>query len=617
MFFVISGFVITNSFLLGEQSSTRLAYLRDFWFRRFFRLWPGLLAVVATSSLFLVITNLARPGSLLTGLSSLVGLSNFRLLVGRLEYFALDTNSDWFMHLWSLSVEEQIYLILSIVFMFVVPPNKNSEKKIARFRILAISLFFLTTISLTFALLPTTPELIRFYSPHTRFYQVGFGALIAVFASERPVIVKRDGPGWRLIVSQGLRISAYAGIAVLIFSDLQPTRIGSLLMTAFTATAVVFKDHSTNNSSHLLSQLLKLVGDRSYSIYLVHWPIQLFSQIILESGPYRNLFNLGLTALFGSLNWRHVEERFRNRHLTIRRKTAVLSTLFSVVTTFLVLATLILISEARTRPASSRPIPHCDQIDGSWWLIGDSHLAILQSEISRVSGSQCKVIGGRGLVFDYTIIDESPDGRQSQRAVLNDLAPLIRKIQNSENPPKVLLIAHWLSGYLPDPATAPKSSNAAAVEWSTHDGKKISRTEFMATFSRNLRHLAEVLAVRNAYLVVVSPPPDFDWLRYYVDPAYCTGRLFVSRECVMTRSEAQITIEEHELRSGEYRRLLNLMQDELPNFRHVSLDTPFCNRVQCSNTINGRVVFGDDDHLNAAGALLVGYKFDEIAALLP
>ena len=127
IFFVISGFVITTSFLRNTQPSSRLESFSDFWLRRFFRLWPSLFAVVLVTAAFLVLTSAARPGSILTGLASLFGLANFRLLLGRLEYFALDTNADWFMHLWSLSVEEQIYLMLSLVFVAVLGTRDRGE----------------------------------------------------------------------------------------------------------------------------------------------------------------------------------------------------------------------------------------------------------------------------------------------------------------------------------------------------------------------------------------------------------------------------------------------------------------------------------------------------------
>ena len=102
MFFVVSGYVITLSMLSGGTSPvSRFHFFAQFWIRRMFRLWPMLFVTVIATTVMLLATGLANPDPLLTGLTSVLALSNFRLLFGRLEYFALDTGADWFMHTWS------------------------------------------------------------------------------------------------------------------------------------------------------------------------------------------------------------------------------------------------------------------------------------------------------------------------------------------------------------------------------------------------------------------------------------------------------------------------------------------------------------------------------------
>lgn len=615
IFFVISGFVITTSFLRNTQPSSRLESFSDFWLRRFFRLWPSLFAVVLVTAAFLVLTSAARPGSILTGLASLFGLANFRLLLGRLEYFALDTNADWFMHLWSLSVEEQIYLMLSLVFVAVLGTRDRAGQ--VRVRLLGVVLGTATTASLGFALAPGTSEVARFYSPHTRFYQVGLGALVAVWFSSRSDASLRPESGLlrRLVAVAGA--SSLAGIAALLVVDVEPFRIGSLLTTLSAAVLIVTLILGATRSGLRRVPILVRIGDRSYSLYLVHWPIHLAAEMLVESTALRNASSLVATLAVGSISWRKVEEAFRFRYTTLTRARAGVVAVSSIVVVAAVTAGAFVLAERRTRPVGfDEPVATCDAADGRWWLVGDSHLKTHEGEISRVTGGDCTIVGGRGTVISYLVLDESQDGRQTHRAYLVSPDALIARIRGAARPPEALLIVHWLTGYLAEPQTAPESASAVTVEWFSSDGSSIGRNQFLVEFADTMARIADALDQRDGSLVIVSPPPDFNWLRAYVDPVYCSGRLFVSRECAMTRTEARITIAEHEARSGEYRNMLDELASSRANIVHVSLDDPFCNDEFCSNFHRGSLVYGDDDHLNPAGARLVGHYFDELERAL-
>ena len=82
VFFVVSGYVITHSMLTGNtQAISRLRFFAQFWVRRVFRLWPMLFATVLATSALLIVTGLGRPDTFITGIASLVGLANLRLLL--------------------------------------------------------------------------------------------------------------------------------------------------------------------------------------------------------------------------------------------------------------------------------------------------------------------------------------------------------------------------------------------------------------------------------------------------------------------------------------------------------------------------------------------------------
>ncbi|MCP1232276.1 acyltransferase family protein [Acetobacter indonesiensis] len=111
VFFVISGFVIMKS-LLRQPMRSFISFLNGFYIRRFKRLFPALLIVIATTFFVLFYIDPNPYASINTGIFSLIGLSNIYLWRQSLDYFSADISFNAFMHTWSLGVEEQFYLIV-------------------------------------------------------------------------------------------------------------------------------------------------------------------------------------------------------------------------------------------------------------------------------------------------------------------------------------------------------------------------------------------------------------------------------------------------------------------------------------------------------------------------
>ena len=90
------------------------------------------------------------------------------------------------MHTWSLAVEEQISVVLSTVFA-VIGIRRDTPDVPPQIRRLMLVVGGLVIVSVLFAFVPFTSEVVRFYAPHTRFYQVGAGALVALSLARRGV----------------------------------------------------------------------------------------------------------------------------------------------------------------------------------------------------------------------------------------------------------------------------------------------------------------------------------------------------------------------------------------------------------------------------------------------
>lgn len=618
MFFVVSGFVITLSMLSGQTSAiSRFGFFAQFWIRRMFRLWPMLFVTVVATTALLMATGLANPEPLLTGLSSVVALSNFRLLYGRLEYFALDTGADWFMHTWSLAVEEQIYVLLSVVFA-VVGIRRSAITAPARSRALLAVVSTLVIVSVIFAFLPFTTEVVRFYAPHTRFYQVGAGALVALWLARRgskTVAVSRSVRGAVLVTSA-------AGIVALFVVNPWFGRVISLVTTVLTTIVIVAASHRHHVDgflprSWMIGTWLVGVGNRSYSLYLVHWPVHVLTATVIEATYPRYAASILLTFVFGVAGYTFVENRTRHRWQPMRARRAATLAVASLLTTFAVTALSYYRTDQIARGATvAIPAERCTRENASLWVVGDSHFtaAPLEPVVARAVDSDCWNIGGYGFVMEVVWLDRESAGQREVRMKLTPTAWLVDQIRNAAVPPRVLMVVHFLTAFLADPSTAPASANFVATEWQAGDGTMVSRDQYLMLFAEHLRQLAAAMAERGGELVVTSPPPDFDWLRGDIDPALCSNRLVVSRECALYRSEARISLAAHAARGDEVRELLDDLQREIPNVRHIRLDTPFCGSKYCSNFHGGKPVYLDDDHLNIAGVLMVEPMFNDVVA---
>jgi len=611
VFFVVSGFVITLSMLSGHSAPTsRFQFFARFWVRRTFRLWPMLFATVIATIATLMAAGLANPDSLLTGLASVLALSNLRLLLGRLEYFAIDTGTDWFMHTWSLAVEEQIYLLLSVVFAVVGFRHSTSAPE-KRVRALTLVVLALVLLSLVFAFLPLTSEVVRFYSPHTRFYQVGVGAIVALWLARSRASTVSMQPA----VRAALQAACGGGLLILFMMNPWSGRVISLLATVMTAIAITTANQHHQSTGFIPGNWLGRIGDRSYSLYLVHWPVQLLTTTLIEAVNLRHATSLCVTFTIGFAGYRFIETRSRHRWRAIRMRRAGALAIGAMLATLSVTALAYLRIDSVARgEAMEIPPERCTRENATLWVIGDSHFthAPLEPLLAQKMNSDCWNLGGYGFVMEVVWLDRESAGQREVRIRLNPTAWLIEQIRSTTTPPRALMVVHFLSAFLAAPTTAPASANFVATEWESTTGVMVSREEFLALFAENLHQLASTLAERGGELVVTSPPPDFDWLGNEIDPALCSNRLVVSSQCSTYRSPARIPLAKHEARSSDVHELLDQLQRELPNFSHIRLDTPFCGSEYCSNFENGKRLYLDDDHLNLAGAQRVAPLFDPL-----
>jgi len=317
VFFVISGFLIT-SHLLTKPPQT-LSDLGAFWARRIRRLLPAALTVLTVS---LLAARLIAPDTQWknTGqqiMAATLYWQNWHLAGQSVDYLHEDSPPTVAQHFWSLSVEEQFYMMWPVLLAATVMVARLLSRRLAPLAALAVSVPLVA--SLTWSIIYTRshpPQ--AYFITTTRIWELATGALLAALV--QCAVPQRMARHRTSRLRAVLRpIVAWAGYATLAYAVLTFGSDGfpgykALLPVLGTAAVIAANDQSPFTPNRLLAgRPAQYLGDISYSVYLWHWPI-----IVLV--PYATKHDLTVGEKVGivvaavaaaGLTKRYIEDRFR------------------------------------------------------------------------------------------------------------------------------------------------------------------------------------------------------------------------------------------------------------------------------------------------------------------
>lgn len=375
VFFVLSGFLITGLLVDGFESG-RLR-LRDFYSRRVRRLLPAsLMVVVVTSGLWLLTaTVIERTPIQGDATSAALSVSNWRFAVKATDYFAAQDAPSPFLHFWSLSAEEQFYLVWPAAIALAYLWSRRRGRDAAR--VVAVVAAVLTVASLVSLALTTRAGAASFayFGTHNRAYQLLGGASLALWLrrTRRTHVLPS---GWHVPA----QVAAVACLAVFSTSLVSLGAGGRGLVTAV-ATLVLLAalEDGTRSPVHrwLASTPMVAIGKISYGVYLVHWPLLLLVRKFVSTDPWTGVA-LGVSGSIGlaTISYFLLEQPIRTSDWLDRRGRAVLAGgVACSLAIGLVIAPQVLAVEARPRfvaDVTPGPAPQTTVPSGSTSVVPDT-----------------------------------------------------------------------------------------------------------------------------------------------------------------------------------------------------------------------------------------------------
>jgi peptidoglycan/LPS O-acetylase OafA/YrhL len=405
IFFVISGYLI-SSIILKELKIDNKFNLLNFYERRARRILPALFLIM-TFSLLLGYLFLS-PNKFVELSKSIIFseffVSNYFFWKDGLIYGSEDSFIKPFLHSWSLSVEEQFYLFFPLAMLIIFKIKKNL---ILHLIVYLIVISFFTT-NLTVLNFPS----LSFYSIHARIWELACGSLVAFLEVHKSFKISK----FKLVIRLSFQFIALFLLFFAIFKFNQNTLHPSF-NTLVPVLSIMLLISSLNENDFitkiLSNKILVGTGLISYSLYLIHFPIlSIANNLNFENLNYSLRFAVLLSIILLSIiSFYFVERPFRNKNLVSRKKFSILIFLSFIL---LLVINLIVIKKngfierlpyilqkslTEKRPwtllksndeiecysRKGQPCTFGREHKKEFYLLGDSHLAAMSSEIKKIA----------------------------------------------------------------------------------------------------------------------------------------------------------------------------------------------------------------------------------------
>jgi peptidoglycan/LPS O-acetylase OafA/YrhL len=305
VFFVISGFLIT-SLLIAERSGTGRVSLRDFYARRIRRLLP-ISAVVLGATAIASATWLepTRLADLAQDIRHAATFTVNTVFANRgTDYLGAELPPSPIQHYWSLAVEEQFYMLWPALIAIVTIGARNVKARVAA----TMAIIVVLSLAMSILLVDSHPAW-TFFGLHTRAWELGLGSFLYVtYLAVRQMSVQlRARISWSGLVLIAISVVSFGGVSGF------PGWIAMIPVLA-TCAVLIGSDDVERGPIRLLGHpVMQWVGQRSYSLYLWHWPVLIIAVAHVgdDLSAVQRLAVLSITVGLAELGHRFVENPIR------------------------------------------------------------------------------------------------------------------------------------------------------------------------------------------------------------------------------------------------------------------------------------------------------------------
>ncbi len=587
IFFVISGFLISGH-IFNDLKDGRFSFA-NFYAKRVVRIFPALIVVLLSTwcvAWYLLFNDeLKQLGNHLS--RAAVFLSNF-LLWHESGYFDNAAETKILLHLWSLAIEEQFYILWPVT-LFAVWRWPRARWWL----MLGISVASFAT-NAWWSLRDLTQD---FYSPLTRFWELTLGALLAYrpYANGFQNLTTRQAHACSvfgfvvLAIALGLidQSKAFPGYWALL-----PV-LGAVLLLAAGPSGVL-------NQWVLSNPWMVGLGVISYPLYLWHWPV--FSMVRVVQGEQASLIArlsmVGLSVCLAWMTYRWVEVpiRFQIKHAY---KTWVLS-LGMVCIGVLGYVTY------KADGFAQRDVMRAERVHNQGDLGHDVFHRYFQDHFQACSETRIAATAGswHGMVrcfqsykstqFDVALVGDS----HAEHLFIGLAEAMPDKNVVFYSKPSMPLLSDAQFATVFDVVIQPNNYGTVVL---TANWRPKIKNGTLSQFEQDLDHTVGRLLAAGKKVYVLSDVPQFAF-----DPQKCKYQRPLSGEvtCEMPRQEVQQQL-------NTYWGAVTRVQKKHPSLRVMDLTDLFCTSEACQMAREGVLHYRDNNHLNIPGSQYLGFKIFE------
>ena len=316
VFFVLSGYLITG-ILISEVEEEGTIDLKNFWLRRIRRLVPAVMSMaVVIIFVSAVVNRVIFTKGCKDFLASVLGFNNWWQIFNKVSYFEAAGVPSPFTHCWSLAIETQFYLIYPLILLAVYKLAKiRGDGRAKRGLLFAGVTLLLALISVILMIVLFDPQQDAsriYYGTDTRAFSLLFGALLAILWEYRMVPRRLSASVNMVLGSVSFAVLLVMTIAINGSSNFW-YRGGQFVGTILTVLVIyTVSGRKTWLSRFLSNPVLKWIGDRSYSVYLWHYPIILLISKGIKASWWITLIEIVLSVVLAELSYRFIETPIRH-----------------------------------------------------------------------------------------------------------------------------------------------------------------------------------------------------------------------------------------------------------------------------------------------------------------